>query len=320
MSGSVARGTSVLLMYEPGERHRRALTTAAPDARIHVARSEAEARELIDEAEAVIGNRFFLQSLPNARRLRWMQSNSVGLDRVLCAGRALDGIVVTSVRGVYDDEVADHAVALVLALARGLGPARDAQKERRWDRRPLQTLRDRSALILGFGGVGRAIASRLAAFGMRTEGARRGEGEAGPPFRVWGGSAWRDALPGVATLVLALPLTRETRHLVGAAELQRLPRGAHVINVGRGGTLDEGALVDALETGHLGGAALDVFEQEPLRTESALWDVPGLLVSPHVARSPEAPPRRWEPVAVENLRRFAHGETLLNVVDKERGY
>src|SRR5205807_41159 len=160
-------------MCRPSAEHEQALRRAAPGARLEAAGDERNADDLIRAADAVLGNRFFLQSLPHARRLRWMQSNSAGVDVILNAGPELDGVVLTCARGVYDDEVADHAAALVLGLARGLHPARDDQLAHRWDRRSLETLRGRRALVLGWGGIGRGIARRLSGFGMHVDGVRR---------------------------------------------------------------------------------------------------------------------------------------------------
>jgi phosphoglycerate dehydrogenase-like enzyme len=318
----VTRPLTVVLMYPPSPAHRAALQDAAPGAQLLVATTEAEARELVADADAILGNRFFLQSLPHARRLRWMQSNSMGMDLVLTGAPLLGGVAVTNARGVYDDEVADHALALLLALARGLHLARDAQARRRWERRPLQTLAGTRALILGWGGIGRGIAARLAAFGVEVHAARR-RLEAGPVregrFTLWG-EDWRQALPLTQWLVLALPLTPATRRLVGPAELAALPAGSTVVNVGRGGTLDDEALLAAIRAGRLAGAGLDVMEDEPLPAEHPLWGEERVLLTPHVGRSEQGPPFRWEGLFVENLRRFAAGEPLLNVVDLDAGY
>jgi phosphoglycerate dehydrogenase-like enzyme len=139
-------------------------------------------------------------------------------------------------------------------------------------------------------------------------------------FAVLPPDAWRAQLPETHILVLALPLTQETRGIVGHAELSALPDGAFVVNVGRARTLDEDALFAALACGRVAGAALDVLDEEPPARESRAWSEAGLLLTPHVARSPEKPPFRWEPLFVENLRRFVAGEPLLNVVDIRAGY
>jgi phosphoglycerate dehydrogenase-like enzyme len=310
-------------MYEPSPTHLEGLRRAAPGARLEVARDEAAARELIAGAEAVLGNRWFLQSVERARRLRWMQSGSHGVDLILAADPPLGDAVLTCARGVYDDEIADHTLGLVLALTRGLHRSRDDRARQAWEPRPLRTLAGGRALILGWGGIGRSVAARLRACGMTVEGARRRH--AGPPALdadtlVHGPDTWREALHGADVLVLALPLTPETRHAVGAEELARLAPGAVVVNVGRGGTLDDEAVFDAVESGRLGGAGLDVLEVEPPPAGSRAWSLPDVLLTAHVARSRETPPFRWEPLFEENLRRFAAGEPLLNVVDREAGY
>jgi phosphoglycerate dehydrogenase-like enzyme len=314
----------VLLMYEPREVHLEELRRAAPGAELQAATDEASAARHIVEADAVLGNRFFLQSLRCGTKLRWMQSNSIGVDRILKANDLLGEITLTNARGVYDDEVADHATALVLALARGIGTARDAQLAREWKRSSLRTLRGTRALVIGWGGVGRGVAQRLAAFGVEVRGARRRAPAGGETtaagFRVLDPVGWREALPMTDWLILALPLTAETRGIVGGSELAAVKRGGAVINVGRGGTVDEAALIEALRAGHLSGAALDVLEEEPPDQGHAAWSAPGLLLTPHVARSMERPPFRWEPLFAENLRRFHRGKPLLNVVDKEAGY
>lgn len=313
-----------LLLYAPSPEHLVALDRAAPRSTWVVAESEASAGEEIVDADAVLGNRWFLQSLPRARKLRWMQSPSMGVDWVLEGGEALRDVIVTCARGVYDEEVAEHATALLLALARGVHRSRDDQRSGTWNRTPLRTVSGMTVLVLGQGGVGRGIARRLAALGARPEGVRRlQEGPArigADGFPVHGPATWRGRLPEADVLVLALPITAETRRLVGEAELALLPRGAFVVNVGRGGTLDEATLLDALRRDALAGAALDVFEAEPLPPGHAAWSEARLLVTPHVARSPETGPRRFEPLFVENVRRFAAGEALLHVVDRRAGY
>lgn len=307
----------MLLLDRPCEDYLQRLRQAAPRAEILWAESEEDAAAKFPEAEVVLGHRWLLQTLSRARRLRWLQSNSVGVEW-LVGHPAVQGVTVTCARGVYDDEMADHAVALVLALARGLPVLRDAQARREWRRgSQLPPLRGRRALILGAGGVGTAVASRLAGFGVECEGACRLPRSASLPF-VALHHDWRPRLSVADLLILALPLTPLTRGCVGFAELQALPEGALLVNVARGGVLDEEALRSVLP--RLGGAALDVFAEEPLPPDHWLWAEEKVLVSPHLGRSPETGPRRLEGLFVENLRRYAAGEPLLHVVDLEAGY
>jgi phosphoglycerate dehydrogenase-like enzyme len=315
----------ILLMYMPSPEHITALERAAPGTVMAVARDRETAVREIADADAVLGNRHILEALPHARRLKWIQSQWAGVDDILTeGGDRIRDVVITTVRGVYDDEIAEHAVALVLALARGLHTARDDQRERRWRRRLLRQLAGMHVLVLGWGGIGQGIARRLASFNLRVEGMRRGHtgkpvhDEAG--FLIRGPETWRDVLGKVDVLVMTLPLTRETRRIVGAKELTMLRPEAFVVNVGRGGTLDEESLLAALREGRLAGAALDVLEEEPPGPDHPMWGEPKVILTPHVARSDEHPPYRWEPLFVENLRRFAAGERLLNAVDPVRGY
>ena len=314
----------IVLNYVPADEHRAALQAAAPHATYAVAGTEDEARVLIRDADALLGNRWFLQSVAAAERLRWFQSNSVGMDLVLRARPHLANVVVTNARGVYSAEMAEHALALILSLFRGLHELRDAQREARWAPRPLRTIAGSTFLVLGWGSLGQAIGRRLQALGARVHGAGRNRivtlGDGGRET-VAAECDWRSLLSSIDCLVLALPAVDETRHLAGAGELRLLRPNAFVVNVGRGPTLDERALIDALRESRIAGAALDVLENEPADAASEVWRVPSLIVTPHVARSrEEAPPFRWEPLFVENVRRFAAGEPLLNVVDPERGY
>jgi phosphoglycerate dehydrogenase-like enzyme len=315
---------NVLLMYEPSDDHRAQLERAAPGAELLIADDEGSARRLIAGADAVLGNRYFLQSLPRARHLRWMQSNSMGVDLLLAGNPRLREITLTCARGLYADEVAEHAVALVMALLRGLHYARDNQHARRWQRMSLRTIAGSRVLVIGWGSVGRAVGQRLRVLGAHVQGVRRaGSGapaEDAEGFIVHNPQTWRASLPETDVVVLALPLTGETRALISAAELAALPGHALLVNVGRGATVDETALLRALEQERLAGAALDVLEEEPPPAAHALWSERRLLLTPHVARSLEVPPYRWESLFVENLRRFALGEPLLNVVDAQAGY
>ena len=314
----------ILLMYPPPPDHLSALRAAAPGGTFEIAENEATAREAIGDAEVVLGNRYFLQCLPRARRLRWLQSGSVGVDLILRgAGEGLREVTLTCARGVYDDEVAEHALALLLGVARGLHLARDAQRDRRWPRWSLPTVSGRSCLVLGWGGVAKGIARRLRALGVKVQAARRRH--EGPPILddgcpVHGPATWRGVLRDTQLLLMALPLTDETQGLVAREELDQLPEGAIIVNVGRGGTLDEQALLDSLKSGRLCGAGIDALADEPPARSHGAWREERLLLTPHVARSLETCNHRWQALFVENLARYASGRPLRNVVDQRAGY
>lgn len=311
-------------MYPPDRAHAQDLETASPHSEWFVAKDLSDAAEKIVSADAVLGNRHFMQSLPKAERLRWMQSNSMGVDLIVGACATRPDLCITSVRGVYDDEVADHAVALLCALVRGLPEFLHAQGRQAWTRRSLRRLSQIRTMILGWGGVGQSIGRRLRAFGCPITAVRRTH--SGPPawvedhLVICGPSHWRDRLRDSDALILALPKTDGTTHLVSSTELALMPHGSFVVNVGRGGTLDEKALQEALHSEHIQSAGLDVCEAEPLPPAHWMWSHPRIVLTPHVGRSVETPPFRWEKLFVENVRRFHRGEPLLNIVDRTRGY
>jgi phosphoglycerate dehydrogenase-like enzyme len=255
-------------------------------------------------------------------RLRWVQTFAAGPDAVLGAGFA-DDVVVTSGRGLHDDPVAEHTLALLLAAARALPDLVRAQDEHRWARelsgnhpgRPadaLRTLSGARVLVWGFGSIATRLAPLLTALGAHVTGVATTAGERAG-YRVLTASDLGDELPHTDVLVGILPATDDTRHVIGADVLAQLPRHAWVVNVGRGSTLDEAALVDALRADRLGGAALDVFETEPLPPDSPLWAEPRVLISPHAAGGRPTDPGR---LLSENLALFAAGRPLRNTVTR----
>ncbi|MGW6129687.1 phosphoglycerate dehydrogenase [Cellulomonas sp. NPDC055163] len=255
-------------------------------------------------------------------RLRWVQTFAAGPDAVLGAGFA-DDVVVTSGRGLHDDPVAEHTLALVLAGVRALPDLVRAQDEHRWARelsgnhpgRPadaLRTLSGAHVLVWGFGSIAARFAPLLTALGAHVTGVATTAGErAGYP--VIAASEVGRALPGTDVLVAILPATEATRHAIGADVLAQLPRHAWVVNVGRGSTLDEAALLDALRGDRLGGAALDVFETEPLPADSPLWSERRVIVSPHAAGGRPVDPGG---LLTENLALFVAGRPLRNTVTR----
>lgn len=313
----------ILLMYEPVETHFARLRQIAPEHEFAVAHSEQEAQHLIAEAEVVLGNRYFIQSLPFARKLRWMQSNSVGVDMILTEKQRLTDqrIILTCARGVYDAELAEHTITLLLALFREVHLLRDEQHTHTWQRHRLRTLHGSRCLILGWGSLGKEIARTIGALGGRVAAVRNRPDDAvdnGIP--VYGHESWQTQLGETDALIICLPKTSETHHFVNAEILRQLPASAFVINIGRGGTLDDLVLLDMIRDGRLSGAALDVFEQEPLPPGHPIWDERRILVSPHVGRSLEGPVYKWQSLFEDNLARYVKGQSLLNVVNYEKGY
>jgi phosphoglycerate dehydrogenase-like enzyme len=260
--------------------------------------------------------------------LRWAHSGTAGVGTSLPHLRGT-GIVFTNSAAVHAEPIADWVLAAVAYFARGLDRMREAQAAEQWAteefanvRFPVRELRDVRLGVFGLGGIGSAIAHRALALSMPVAGVRRRPARGGPPGVRWVGG--RSDLPRLAgesdCLVVAAPDTGETRDAVDRAVLGRLPPGAIVVNVSRGALLDERALLELLDAGHLRGAALDVFATEPLPPGHPFWRHPRVLVSPHVAAVTARFWQRETGLIVENVRRYLAGAPLANVVDPEAGY
>ncbi len=241
---------------------------------------------------------------------------------------AARGVCITNTRGVQSESIAEHVFATVLALTHRLPLAAERQRARLWAQNEFAganlpvLLRGRRLGIIGLGSIGEAVARRGAAFDMDVVGVRRHPDKGCPPGvrAVWGPDHLDDMLALVDVVVLAAPLTGETEALFDQRRLARLKSGAWLVNVARGPMVDAPALVAALESGALAGAALDVFPQEPLPSDSPLWTAPNLLITPHTSGFRSG---HWDDVVdvfIDNLARWERGETLRWQVDAARGY
>jgi phosphoglycerate dehydrogenase-like enzyme len=254
--------------------------------------------------------------------LRWVQTLAAGPDAVLQAGFAPD-VVVTAGLGLHDKTVTEHTLALVLAAARRLNLLVRAQIGHRWAEelgglqpvraaKSFRTLREAKVLIWGFGGIAATLAPLLAALGAEVTGVARRAGER-HGFPVVTAAELPDLLPSTDVLINILPSTPSTAGVLNAAILERLPAHAWVVNVGRGATLDEEALLTALRSGRLAGAALDVFDTEPLPPSSGLWAEPNVIITPHAAGGR---PLGASALLGENLAAFVTGAPLRNLITR----
>ncbi|MEU7380059.1 MULTISPECIES: D-2-hydroxyacid dehydrogenase [unclassified Streptomyces] len=248
-------------------------------------------------------------------RPRWVHTASAGVDHLMCPELAASPAVVTNARGVFDEPIAEYVAALVLALAKDLPRTLDLQREGRWRHRESQRVAGTRACVVGSGPIGRAIARTLGALGVRAAvvGRAARAGVHGPEDldRLVARADW---------VIAAAPLTEETRGMFDARRFGLMQPSARFVNVGRGQLVDEEALVRALADRWIAGAALDVFQDEPLTPESPLWRVPGLVVSPHMSGDTVGWRDELSAQFVELYGRWEAGEPLPNVVDKRRGY
>lgn len=302
-----------------------AVAQAAPGLRVRVARDRAAALQLLPQAEAAFGT-LDAELLAAAGRLQWLQAPMAAPP----AGFFFPELVahpvqVTNFRGIYNDHVATHAVAMLLALARGLPRYMRQQTRGEWIRHladeDILHLPQSTVLVVGVGGIGAEIARLVSAFGAKVIGVdpRRtdlpeGMAEIHPP------QALDRLLAAADAVILTLPHTPESEGLINAARLALMRPRALMVNIGRGATVQLDALVQALRQQRLGGAALDVFEQEPLPSDHPLWQEPRALLTPHVAVVGPYIVERRLAVLCDNAQRFESGRPLANVVDKALWY
>lgn len=259
--------------------------------------------------------------------LRWVHVCAAGVDSLLFDGLRASDVVVTNAHGVFDRPIAEFVLAAVLARHKGLHESMALQRDHEWRHRETVATHRTSALVIGTGGIGRAIAKLLRAVGVRVVGAGRTARDSDPDFgHVVATDDLAAQVGGFDTVVAIAPLTEQTAGMIDATVLAAMKPGAHLVNVGRGELVDEAALVESLRSGHLGAATLDVFVTEPLPADSALWDLPGVAISAHMSGDAVGWREALAEQVLDNLRRYVAAgtadpaEMLVNVVDKERGY
>jgi phosphoglycerate dehydrogenase-like enzyme len=283
-------------------------------------------RRLLPEADVAFASYVDRDAFASAVRLKWVQSPAVGVGRLMYPELLASPVILTSARGIRARSMAEHVIGVTIALARQFQATIRAQAAHRWAQEELEaatrTLYGLRMGIVGLGAIGREVVKIAAPFGFRVTAIRRRAGEPVPDGvdAVWTPDRLPDLLAQSDVVVLAAPRTPETKRLIGRAQIERMKPGALLVNVARGKLVDDDALIDALRDGRLGGAALDVFSEEPLDPSSPYWDLPNVIVTPHTSGAMQD---YWTPLVelfADNLRRFEKGEPLLNVVDKVAGY
>lgn len=323
------------------------IRTAAPGARIVNVSTEGLADGPLDDVEVLLRGWLsadaFDRLLARAPRLAWVHSASAGVERVLTPTSRARGLVITNARGVFSRPIAEYVLMMILAISRRLPQLLELQRERTWQPLEGAELRDITVGIVGLGSIGRSIGALATAFGCRviatrrrpevgstagrvgTDAAEEPEGERLPLSaavidRVLGPDGLPELLAESDFIVLAAPLTPETENMISSETLALVKPGAWLINVARGRLIDESALRRALREGPLGGAVLDAFREEPLQPTSPFYDLPNAIITPHTSWSSGRVVDRSVELFCDNLRRFAAGQPLVNVVDPAVGY
>jgi len=286
-------------------------------------------RQVLPDADAAFTPFVDRDIFPSARRLRWVQSPAVGVGHLMFPELLASDVIITTARGIRARSIAEHVLCVTIALARQLPVAMRAQAAHDWAMERLEgpasavrTLAGARMGIVGLGAIGLEVARIAASFGFGVTAIRRRADQPRPDCvdEVWTPDRLPDLLAASDVVVLAAPHTPDTKRLLGRGEVGMMKRGAFLINVARGKLIDDDAVIEALVGGRLGGAALDVFTNEPLEADSRYWDLPNVIVTPHVSGSMQD---YWTPLVAlfaDNLRRFERGEPLRNVVDKVLGY
>jgi phosphoglycerate dehydrogenase-like enzyme len=304
------------------------LVARFPSVRVVSVEDPAELPAVLSDAEVFAGFSFPREHFTAARRLRWIHSASAGIEANLFPELVASDVMLTNSAGLHAVSIPEHVLGQMFVLARNFHEALRLQARAEWHRfgvisygATICELHAANLAILGAGAIGRNLAQRAAALGMHVRVMRRdatrpvaGAEAVVPPAALHELLAWAD------WVVCALPLTAETRGIIGADALRAMRSTAFLINVGRGESVDEGALVQALRTRAVAGAAVDVFSQEPLPADHAFWSLPNLVLTPHVSGYTPQYFQKMLAIFEDNLDRYVHGRPLRNVVDKQLGY
>ena len=283
----------------------------------------------ISDAEIAFTFALHAEQLQAARKLRWIHSPAAAVHQFLFPEFVNSDVILTNARDVHGPVVAEHAIALIFALAKKIPQAMRFQQQHVWGQeiawragqRPREVAGATLGLV-GLGSIGRSVAKHAATLGMHVISARKHPEHAKPEFvhEVLSCSRLDELLARSDYVVLAVPVTHATKGMIGGPQLAKMKPDACLINVGRGALIDESALIESLRERKIGGTALDVFEQEPLPSDSPLWDLENLLITPHTAGMTEKLWERHYGLFSENLRRYLSGQPLLALVDKKSGY
>lgn len=299
-----------------------------PEMRVAHAPSFTELPPDLPDTDIFVGAFLLPKHLQIAKKLKWIHSTSAGVGQLAYPELIASGIEVTNASGVFSIPMAEHTIGVMLAMARNFPDTVRQQDQKLWSQQllwdkpqHLTELHCATLLIVGFGSIGREIAVRARALGMQVIGVTRsGKGDGTHASKIVSAGSLDEVLPEADYVVLAVPETGETKQFFNSERLARMKRGARLINLGRGSAIDEDALVRALDSGRLGGAALDVTEKEPLPAESPLWTAPNLLITPHTSAVSGRLWQRETDLLVRLLEEWFGGKELSNRVDLTKGY
>ncbi|MFQ6095246.1 MAG: D-2-hydroxyacid dehydrogenase [Candidatus Bathyarchaeia archaeon] len=308
------------------EEHLKRISQVSERVKVEKCLDKEEILKAVKDAEIIVGWLFDSEIFHAATSLKWFHAASAGVERFLFKEFVESPVILTNSSGIHRAPMAEVAMAFILCFAKNLPGFMSLKAKKKWARRgdPLRDvdeLTGKTLGVLGLGNVGMEVSSRGKCFGMRVMAVDcrtvRRPTYVDEVMGLWG-------LDRILTksdyLVITVPLTSETRHMIGERELRLMKSDAYLINVSRGAVVDQGALVKALKEGWIAGAGLDVFEEEPLPEDSELWDLENVIITPHISGGTPHYAERLTDIFCENLKRYLEGRPLINLVDKRAGY
>jgi phosphoglycerate dehydrogenase-like enzyme len=316
--------TTITVLLAEDEPSLPGLDTLSSHARVQEVRTPDELRAALPDTQVLVVTDFrtgLLEEVwPDNCPVRWVHATSAGVDALMIDPIKHSDIVVTNARGIFDRGIAEYVLGALLLFAKDTLTNLALQAENRWQHRETRLLKGSRALIVGAGSIGREVATVLRAMGMEVIGTARRARQDSAFDRVHRQQDLPALLGDADYVVITAPLTPDTEGLFDAAQFRRMKPGAILVNVGRGAIVSTDALFQALQTGRLGGAALDVFEQEPLPADHPLWDQPNVMLSAHMAGDFIGWRAALGQQFVDNFHRWRRGQPLINPVNKEYGY
>lgn len=281
-----------------------------------------DAVNYIEDADVLIawGSFHLNELLPKAKRLKWIHALSSGIEGMLTPELESADILLTNSRGIHGIPVAEHVLAMMLNFTRGITAMQENKKAKLWQPLHAEEIYDKSIAIIGLGSIGREIAKRAKSLGMKVLASKKTISTELFVDKLYTNDQLPQLLPLADFVVVTLPLTKETAGLFDETAFSQMKKTAYFINVARGAIVNENALIKALQSGVIRGAALDVFSEEPLGADSPLWELPNLFISPHIAaKSPYYIDRSLK-LFIENFNKFLSKSQMINVIDKQKGY
>ncbi len=312
---------NIVVLNKLAERHISTITAVAPDANIIPAKLE-DAHTLMPECDVLIawGWMNIRPLLEDAPKLKWVHALSAGVENITCPELKNSSIILTNSKGIHGIPVSEHVLALVLSFTRGINYFVRYQQKKQWKRATVDEIYDKTIGIIGLGSIGREIAKKAKALGMNVVAVKRQPTTELFVDELYSPDRLNEMLGACDFVVAAVPLLPETKEMFQLDQFKAMKPSAYFINISRGAVVKEADLATALEQGFIKGAGLDVFEHEPLDETSPLWDMPNVIITPHLAALSPYYLDRAIKLFADNLGRFIQNGEMLNIIDKTKGY